>query len=143
MLLQSYPERYHDVMMRTQGKSAEESYPFACAAINVTFMLCDVAKLKRAGEVPSEDAEAAAVRATIGRMLGHSKVAFLDACVVCLIALDTEWVRTNGTYMRFPFIMKATRDLAKASLKNPSVHTADCFARHMGVDLYGGFKASD
>ncbi len=123
--------------MRTHGKSPEESYPFACACINVVFMLLDLMKLRRAGDAPSEDAEAAIARATLARALSHNKLAFLDMCVVVLIALDNEWVKTNGTYMRFPFILKATRESTKAALKSPSVTSADNFARLLRVDLYG------
>jgi hypothetical protein len=51
----------------TQGNGAvETSYPFACAAINVVFMLTDMMKLKRpgSGEARSNEPDAALMRAT-------------------------------------------------------------------------------
>ena len=38
-------------MKRSMGNgSVESSYPFACAAINVVFMLTDLMKLQRSGD---------------------------------------------------------------------------------------------
>ena len=51
----------------TQGNgSVETSYPFACATINVVFMLTDMMKLKRpgSGEALSNEPAAALMRAT-------------------------------------------------------------------------------
>jgi hypothetical protein len=64
---ETYPDKYKDTMKRSMGNgSVETSYPFACAAINVVFMLTDIMKLKRpgSGEARSNEPDAALMRAT-------------------------------------------------------------------------------
>lgn len=124
-------------MTRTHGKSAEESYPFACAGINVAFMLTAISGMRRSDSPgpPSSDPDTGAIRASIGRMVARRADSFFDLFVVVLIALDDEWVRTNGTYMKFPIIMSATRDRIKAALRG-NVSTVDAVGRAVGVDLY-------
>jgi hypothetical protein len=124
-------------MTRTHGKSAEESYPFACAAINVAFMLTQVSGIRRrdAPGAPCSDPDAAAIKASIGRMVAKRADNFFDLFVVLLIALDDEWVRTHGTYMKFPIIMNSVRDRCKACLRG-NVSSVDTVGKAMGVDLY-------
>mmetsp|Transcript_11092 Transcript_11092/g.26932 ORF Transcript_11092/g.26932 Transcript_11092/m.26932 type:complete len:341 (+) Transcript_11092:144-1166(+) len=129
---EAYPDRYQAMMTRTHGKSAEESYPFACAGINVTFLLISYTN-------KSNDPDLEAVRASIARLLERRPDSFLDLFVVCMLSLDQEWVRQNGTYMRFPMIMQSIKDRSKASLKG-HVTSVDVVGRDMGVDLYGSLN---
>ena len=133
---ETYPSKYRAVMMRTQGLSAEQSYPFACACINIVFMLTDLMKLKRADEVPSSDQDAAVMRATLARLLERNDTGFHDLFCVCMIALDNEWVQAKGTYMTFPFILKATKDRIISALKNPQLRSTGTAADLMRVNLY-------
>jgi hypothetical protein len=133
---ETYPSKYRDVMMRTQGLSAEESYPFACACINIVFMLIDLMKLKRADETPSSDHDAAVMRAGLARLLERNEKAFHDLFCVCMIALDNEWVRAKGTYMTFPFILKTTKDRIIATLKNPHLKSVGNAADLLKANLY-------
>ncbi len=131
-----YPAKYKDVMMRTHGLDAEQSYPFACACINIVFMLTDLMKLRRADENPSSDADATVMRTGLARMLERNDKAFHDLFVVCMIALDDEWVRVKGTYMTFPFILKATKEKITAMLKSPKLKSTGAAADLMRVSLY-------
>jgi hypothetical protein len=76
------------------------------------------------------------MRAGLARMLERNDKAFLDLFVVCVIALDSEWVRAKGTYMTFPFILKATKDKITAMLKSPQLKSTGAAADLMRVSLY-------
>jgi len=131
-----YPSKYKDVMMRTHGLDAEQSYPFACACINIVFMLTDLMKLRRADENPSNDPDATVMRTGLARMLERNDKAFHDLFVICMIALDNEWVRVKGTYMTFPFILKATKEKIASMLKSPQLRSTGAAADLMRVSLY-------
>lgn len=133
---ETYPSKYREVMMRTQGLSAEQSYPFACACINIVFMLIDLTKLKRADETPSADHDAAIMRAGLARILERNEKGFHDLFSACMIALDNEWVRAKGTYMTFPFILKATKERITAALKSPQLRSVGTAADLLKVNLY-------
>jgi len=136
---ETYPDKYKETMKRSMGNgSVETSYPFACAAINVVFMLADIMKLKRpgSGEARSNESEAALMRATFARMLETDSKAFLDLSCVCMMFLDAEWVRTKATYMMFPSVMKTTRERASSALRSSATKNTAAAARMLAVDLY-------
>jgi hypothetical protein len=140
---ETYPDRFQETMQRSHGRSVEDSYPFACAAINVVFLLTDLMKLRRSTEPQSGDAEAAAMRATLGRMLDADARAFSEVFCVVLLALDDEWVRTKATYMQFPNVLKATRARVASALRNGAVRSAGQLATRLSVDLYRTADANE
>mmetsp|Transcript_18769 Transcript_18769/g.51736 ORF Transcript_18769/g.51736 Transcript_18769/m.51736 type:complete len:322 (-) Transcript_18769:369-1334(-) len=132
---ENYPSKYQTVMTRTHGLSAEESYPFACACINIVFMITDLAKLRRGGEPPSADPEAPIMRAGIARLIEHDERAFFDFFSASMIVLDEEWVRSKGTYMTFPFIIRTVRERIASTLRNPRLRSAATAAELLHVEL--------
>jgi len=135
--VEMYPDKYREIMKRSHGTCIEDSFPFACAAINLVHMLTDIMKLRNHNVPPSNDPNAAHLRAMFGRMLAAQENTFLELLCVVFIALDDEWVRTHATYMQFPVVLKTTREHAASALRHPSCVNPAAFAKRMGVDLYG------
>ena len=80
---ETYPAKYKETMKRSMGNgSVETSYPFACAAINVVFMLTDIMKLKRpgSGEARSNEPDAVLMCATYVALLSCCRVLYSQTC---------------------------------------------------------------
>lgn len=79
-----YPDKYQEVLKRSHGTCVEDSFPFACAAINLSHLLTDAMKLKNHSEPPNTDPAAAHMRAMFGLMLEHDANAFQE--LVCIVS---------------------------------------------------------
>mmetsp|Transcript_15640 Transcript_15640/g.24499 ORF Transcript_15640/g.24499 Transcript_15640/m.24499 type:complete len:340 (+) Transcript_15640:120-1139(+) len=134
---QMYPDKYQEVLKRSHGTCVEDSFPFACAAINLSHLLTDAMKLKNHSEPPNTDPAAAHMRAMFGLMLEHDANAFQELVCIVFMALDDEWVRTHATYMTFPIVLKTIREKTHSALRHPSSNSCAAFARRMNVNLYG------
>mmetsp|Transcript_17748 Transcript_17748/g.58399 ORF Transcript_17748/g.58399 Transcript_17748/m.58399 type:complete len:333 (-) Transcript_17748:198-1196(-) len=133
---EAYPDKYMELLKRSNGKSAEESYPFACAAINVVYMLTDIMKLKSTTGNSASLQEAASMRANFVKMLEKNEKAFMELFCVVFLFLDSEWVRTNATYMQFPIVLKTTREKTCAALRSSGAKSPVSVADIMGIELF-------
>eukprot|EP00960_Hanusia_phi_P035864 751993-Hanusia_phi.AAC.2 len=101
-----------ELLKRSNGKSAEESYPFACAAINVVYMLTDIMKLKTStgNSASLQDAVAMRVKSngekhhfSFAKMLEKNEKAFMELfCVLIGMHFRSFYFWTMSGYAQMP-----------------------------------------
>ena len=112
-------------------------YPFACAGVNIAFLLVDALKLTRTGDPPSGgDAASVKARKKLAVLVGDAgggerAVCWVFACIFA--ALDCEWERTGATYMQFSQVVKTVRGALLQALGSMKVQSLQQLATHLGV----------
>lgn len=104
------PERFKALWTKANGRRSQFEYPFAVAAVNLTFNLVEMFEVKQEGPTT-------AAGACFARLIDLDDEAFERAYVLAFETLDREWLSYPGgaTYMDFPVVLKATKErLARA-----------------------------
>ncbi|KAG4967692.1 hypothetical protein AAZX31_12G103700 [Glycine max] len=97
-----YPESFHKLLLKKDGKRATWEYPFAVAGINISFMLIQMLDL--CSEKP---------RCLPGmnfvKLLGENEEAFDVLYCIAFEMMDAQWLAMHASYMDFNDVLQATR----------------------------------
>ncbi|KAL6870623.1 hypothetical protein ACP4OV_014471 [Aristida adscensionis] len=98
----NYPDSFHRLLHKEDGKRAEWEYPFVVAGVNISYML-----------VQMLDLESENIRTKAGihfvQLLGDEDTAFEDLFCVTFQMLDAQWLARRASYMEFNEVLKFTR----------------------------------
>ena len=113
-LAEHHPSTYDRLLKKKNGKRAEWEYPFAVAALNVSFTLSEIINVKATfGSSHQTATEPSALRSAAGRgfvrLLNESDHAFEEVFVSSFEELDREWLRQGASYMQFGQVLKSLR----------------------------------
>ncbi|KAF5749136.1 ELMO/CED-12 family protein isoform 1 [Tripterygium wilfordii] len=97
-----YPASFQTLLHKRNGTRAEWEYPFAVAAINISFMLVQMLDL-RSGKPSTE----AGIRFL--ELLKEDEMAFDNLFCVAFQMMDAQWLAKRASYMEFNEVLKSTR----------------------------------
>ena len=113
-LASHHPTTYDRLEKKTEGVRQEWEYPFAVAALNVSFTVAEIVGIKaKFGSKAGSNEPPSALRSAAGRgfvrLLSETEFAFEEVFVEALEELDREWLRQGASYMQFGQVLKAVR----------------------------------
>lgn len=98
----NYPDSFHRLLHKADGKRAEWEYPFAVGGVNISYML-----------VQMLDLQSGKMRTKAGvhfvQLLDDDGVAFDNLFCVAFQVLDSQWLARRASYMEFNEVLKSTR----------------------------------
>ncbi|CAD6258530.1 unnamed protein product [Miscanthus lutarioriparius] len=98
----NYPDSFHRLLHKSDGKRAEWEYPFAIGGVNISYML-----------VQMLDLQSGKMRTKAGvhfvQLLEDDDVAFDNLFCVAFQVLDSQWLARRASYMEFNEVLKSTR----------------------------------
>ncbi|XP_062204303.1 uncharacterized protein LOC133906423 isoform X2 [Phragmites australis] len=97
-----YPDSFHRLLHKVDGKRAEWEYPFAVAGVNISYMLVQMLDLQ-SGKLSTK----AGVRFV--QQLEDDDTAFDNLFCVAFQMLDAQWLARRASYMEFNEVVKSTR----------------------------------
>mmetsp|Transcript_18154 Transcript_18154/g.43767 ORF Transcript_18154/g.43767 Transcript_18154/m.43767 type:complete len:793 (-) Transcript_18154:196-2574(-) len=132
-----HTELYKTFLANSKGATPTDGYPFACGAINVTFMLLDSLLLlpsSMAHQGPEGSASEARMRRRgaqcrykFGMMLESNSddmAPFHQFFLVAIRILNKEWLASTRSYMYFNAVLDATKTKTSDSLRSARASTS-------------------
>jgi len=98
----NYPDSFHRLLHKTEGKRAEWEYPFAAGGVNISYMLVQMLDLQ-SGKISTK----AGVHFV--QLLEDDEAAFDNLFCVAFQVLDAQWLARRASYMQFNEVLKSTR----------------------------------
>ncbi|TVU27177.1 hypothetical protein EJB05_29764 [Eragrostis curvula] len=98
----NYPDSFHRLLHKADGKRAEWEYPFAAAGVNISYMLVQMLDLQ-SGNMSTKAA------LHFVRLLEEDDAAFDNLFCVAFQMLDAHWLERRASYMEFNEVLKSTR----------------------------------
>jgi len=90
----NYPDSFHRLLHKTEGKRAEWEYPFAAGGVNISYMLVQMLDLQ-SGKISTK----AGVHFV--QLLEDDEAAFDNLFCVAFQVLDAQWLARRASYMQF------------------------------------------
>ncbi|KAJ7518967.1 hypothetical protein O6H91_20G017200 [Diphasiastrum complanatum] len=97
-----FPQSFHRLLHKEEGKRAAWEYPFAVAGINISFMLTQMLDLRSAK--PSS-----VTGFNFLKILAEDETAFDTLFCVAFEMMDAQWLAMHASYMEFNAVLRATR----------------------------------
>ncbi|KAG2712389.1 hypothetical protein I3760_04G123100 [Carya illinoinensis] len=111
----TYPESFHRLLFKQEGKRAAWEYPFAVAGINVSFMLIQML-----------DLSSVKPRCLPGinfiKLLGEDEGAFDELFCIAFEMMDAQWLAMHASYMEFNEVLQVTRTQLERELSLEDVN---------------------
>ncbi|PVH61345.1 hypothetical protein PAHAL_3G015000 [Panicum hallii] len=98
----NYPDSFHRLLHKAEGKRAEWEYPFAAGGVNISYMLVQMLDLQ-SGKISTK----AGVHFV--QLLEYDEAAFGILFCVAFQVLDAQWLARRASYMEFNEVLKSTR----------------------------------
>lgn len=98
----NYPDSFHRLLHKTDGKRAEWEYPFAVAGVNISYMLAQMLDLQ-SGNTSTK------AGVCFVQLLEDDEMAFDNLFCVAFRMLDAQWLARRASYMEFNEVLKSTR----------------------------------
>ncbi|KAL6595422.1 hypothetical protein ACP70R_047762 [Stipagrostis hirtigluma subsp. patula] len=114
----NYPDSFHRLLHKADGKRAEWEYPFAVAGVNISYML-----------VQMLDLQSGNIRTKAGihfvQLLEDDDTAFDNLFCVAFQILDAQWLARRASYMEFNEVLKSTRVQLEQELTIRSIYSIE------------------
>lgn len=107
---ENYPESFHRLLHKLDGKRSEWEYPFAAAGVNLSFMLTQMLGLKSGPPMSRTGAQ-------FLELLGAEELAFDNLYCVAFQLFDSKWISMRASYMEFNEVLKSTRTQLEHELR--------------------------
>uniref|UniRef100_J3NB10 ELMO domain-containing protein n=1 Tax=Oryza brachyantha TaxID=4533 RepID=J3NB10_ORYBR len=98
----NYPDSFHSLLHKADGKRAEWEYPFAVAGVNISYMLVQMLDLQ-SGKMSTK------ASSHFVQLLREDEMAFDNLFCVAFEMLDAQWLARQASYMEFNEVLKSTR----------------------------------
>ncbi|KAG2622798.1 ELMO domain-containing protein C-like [Panicum virgatum] len=98
----NYPDSFHRLLHKAEGKRAKWEYPFAAGGVNISYMLVQMLDLQ-SGKISTK----AGVHFV--QLLEDDEAAFDNLFCVAFQVLDAQWLARRASYMQFNEVLKSTR----------------------------------
>ncbi|RLN00987.1 ELMO domain-containing protein A-like [Panicum miliaceum] len=98
----NFPDSFHRLLHKAEGKRAEWEYPFAAGGVNISYMLVQMLDLQ-SGKISTK----AGVHFV--QLLEDDEAAFDNLFCVAFQVLDAQWLARRASYMEFNEVLKSTR----------------------------------
>ncbi|KAL6642186.1 hypothetical protein ACP70R_020367 [Stipagrostis hirtigluma subsp. patula] len=114
----NYPDSFHRLLHKADGKRAEWEYPFAVAGVNISYML-----------VQMLDLQSGNIRTKAGvhfvQLLEDDDTAFENLFCVAFQMLDAQWLARRASYMEFNEVLKSTRVQLEQELTSGGISSVE------------------
>uniref|UniRef100_A0A0D9XNM5 ELMO domain-containing protein n=1 Tax=Leersia perrieri TaxID=77586 RepID=A0A0D9XNM5_9ORYZ len=90
----NYPDSFHRLLHKADGKRAEWEYPFAVAGVNISYMLVQMLDLQ-SGKMTTK------ASSQFVQLLTEDEMAFDNLFCVAFQMLDALWLTRQASYMEF------------------------------------------
>ncbi|KAG8089195.1 hypothetical protein GUJ93_ZPchr0011g28673 [Zizania palustris] len=90
----NYPDSFHSLLHKADGKRAEWEYPFAVAGVNISYMLVQMLDLQ-SGKMSTK------AGSHFVQLLTDDEMAFDNLFCVAFQMLDAQWLSRGASYMEF------------------------------------------
>ncbi|EKX52515.1 hypothetical protein GUITHDRAFT_84631 [Guillardia theta CCMP2712] len=122
-MAQAYNRTYHEILKESCPLGEDnKSFPFACAGVNICFLLVDGLKLKTLSSSPSHKIDYSVKRcqSTFYELLHGEPNAFNEIFCYTFMIFGREWKARGATYMDFADIANRTRHIVMKELERKS-----------------------
>jgi len=129
-----YPRDYEQTRCRADMDMLNGGYPFACAGVNVCFLLVDCMQLRKSSQAPpKQDPVATKCRRTLSRILSKDSNGFQELFCACFVLLELLWTKKKATYLQFPMVAKATREQLTKVMEKSNVESIKQLRGKLGI----------
>jgi hypothetical protein len=90
----NYPDSFHSLLHKADGKRSEWEYPFAVAGVNISYMLVQMLDLQ-SGKMGTK------VSSQFVQLLREDEMAFDNLFCMAFQMLDAQWLTRQASYMEF------------------------------------------
>ncbi|KAF2909293.1 hypothetical protein DAI22_11g016000 [Oryza sativa Japonica Group] len=98
----NYPDSFHSLLHKADGKRSEWEYPFAVAGVNISYMLVQMLDLQ-SGKMGTK------VSSQFVQLLREDEMAFDNLFCMAFQMLDAQWLTRQASYMEFNEVLKSMR----------------------------------